>query len=184
MTDIDITQAMSEAEARRKAADEERQQSEKTELNALVGDLLLDTQTMLGNNELDYSAKLGRLRGADAAINGAAGTMPAQPSLSDDEQQVLDAYRSRRLVKTDQGAYRDTEWSKLHPRPVPQAAKAAEPVPATPPTPAAKAKSEPPAKSDSGSTAATTDDTTDEPKVGFLDSALERGKQFWKNAKQ
>lgn len=74
---IDLTQAMSEAEARRQATANAEAEAQKARRSELVGDLLLDVQATANDPALDHDSKVSRLQAAIEAVNGRSGVAPA-----------------------------------------------------------------------------------------------------------
>ena len=125
---IDLTQALADAEARRQAAAAAEEDARKTQRSDLVGDLLYDIQTVSNDAALDHDAKVARLRAASAGINGqgVAGAV-AQPapaaasvpfdyaSLPEEARQIIDmvAAEPGRFKIEDTGAVKDKSYTRL-----------------------------------------------------------------------
>ncbi len=78
----------------------------------------------------------------EAEIEGLNEALDKAETVTDEERELLEAFRSGRVKRTDKGAWRDTEWSNLHPRTTPTPATPASTpvvVPAAAGTPAAAA---------------------------------------------
>lgn len=167
---VDLTQALAAAQARRQAASDAEEQARKSQRDELVGDLLFDTQTVVNDNTLGHDATVTRLQAAIAGINGqgtasAAPTVaPAAPaptgsapfdydSLSEEQRQIIDMVvaEGRRFKVEPSGAVKDKKYTQLNKNyQAQQAAEAtagdADDDSSTPPPAAKKAASPAPAK--------------------------------------
>lgn len=207
---VDLTQALASAQARRQAANDAEEQARKSQRDDLVGDLLLDTQTVVNDGALDHDTKVTRLRTAIAGING-QGAVPAAPaavsapvapadaapfdynSLSEDQRQIIDMVVAdgRRFTVEPSGAVKDKRYTRLT-RDY-QAAQAAgddgdDDSPAVPPaakkaaSPAPAKKAAPPKKS--AQAASGEEPVAEVKKPGLMDRAKAAGKAVIENAKQ
>lgn len=199
---VDLTQALAAAQARRQAASDAEEQARKSQRDELVGDLLLDTQTVVNDDALDHDTKVARLRTAIAGVNG-QGTAPAPlavapaapvptgsapfdyTSLSEEQRQIIDMVVAdgRRFKVEPSGAVKDKKYTQLNKNY--QAEQAAETAAgdadddsSTPP-PAAKKAAEAAPRQESE----TADDSFSE-KPSFWDRARTAGKAVRKNIQQ
>lgn len=205
---VDLTQALAAAQARRQAVSDAEEQARKSQRDELVGDLLFDTQTVVNDNTLGHDATVARLQAAIAGINGqgaasAAPTVaPAAPapagsapfdydSLSEEQRQIIDMVvaEGRRFKVEPSGAVKDKQYTQLNKNY--QAQQAAEATagdtddssPA--PSPVAK-KAAPPKKTAQAApeeASEPTDDSSAE-KPSFFDRARAAGEAVRKNITQ
>ena len=185
---IDLTQAMADAEARRQAVANAEEEARKSQRNELVGDLLLDVQATANDTTLDHDAKMSRLQAARSGINGQGSSVPAPSapaadpavpfdyaSLSEEARRIVDmvAADPDRFKVEEWGAVKDKSYTKL--RKDHQAAQAPGDGSSAAPAPAAK-------KTGASAPAAepASDDSGDEPKS---DEQAKSGGSAWSRIK-
>lgn len=209
---IDLTQALANAEARRQAAAAAEEDARKTQRSDLVGDLLYDIQTVASDDALDHDATVSRLNAAIAGINGrgvtttvpapapAAASVPFDyASLPEEARQIIDMVaadpgRFKIEFKVEStGAVRDKSYNRL--RREHEAAQAAaggdeDDSSTAAQAPAKKASVPAPAKKTAPPKKAAPQPSEEEPeggtvkKPGLMERAKAAGKAALDNAKQ
>lgn len=96
---------------RREAKQNELDMALLQERSELAGEAQLKIEELMANVDID---DVSVLRAVNDVLNGQSvpERLPATPSLSDEEKELLNAFHEGRIVKTDKGSFRDTEWGK------------------------------------------------------------------------
>lgn len=163
--------------ARREAEQTKQNEELLRERSELYGEAQLKIEDLMAQLDVD---DISVLRSVIDLLDGQTVAVTSAPVLSAEEQELLEVFRSGRLERTDKGAYRDKEWSKLHPRqpkaPVKDETDDKDEAPAAP-----KKKVEPEPKK--AADAPVEPAEPEEPK-SFIERALLAGRKAVENAKK